>query len=320
MKKLYFFFMLLVIPVLCFPVEDNKTNTFVTEGRIWNVEYANDHYKTEMYYAFIGDTVIEGKLYNKLYEIGDTTLTFPRTTKDYYIGGYREEDGRVWFRPGIESQYCMLKEVLVYDFTIKPGDEFLIETYSVGSNSGPGLIEFHGPYESFVTVGEITKDSQSCRRFNISVDGLVREWIEGVGGYAGLFWDNITYLSCCVGQTATAQLMCVKQEEKVLYLNNPNCDRCFCKTISNIPENPQNKIRVNVFPNPVKDNLNVTISEEMLPCMMNLYSPTGDFVTGKRITEVSETVNMKGQETGLYLYRVTTDGGELLNSGKIIKK
>lgn len=315
MEKLYFFFMLLVIPVLCFPVNNNEKKVFATDGTIWNIEHGDG----EIYYALIGDTVIDSKLYNRLYAIGDTVVMFSHTSKERYVGGYREENGQVWFRPGRVDQYSTLKEVLVYDFTKNPGDEIEIEQYFIYPSTDPFSVEFSGPQKCFVTISDITTDSDNRRHIHISFAGYDDEWIEGLGGNSGLFWTNLAVL-VGGGSGFIPELMCVKQGDDVLYLNNPNCDRCFCKTISNIPENPQNKIKVNVFPNPVKDNLNVTISEEMLPCMMNLYSPTGDFVTGKRITEVSETVNMKGQETGLYLYRVTTDGGELLNSGKIIKK
>jgi hypothetical protein len=94
-----------------------QTN-FPDSNAIWNVNYINSvgTPTDEMLYGPKGDTLINDTLYSKLYTLSDTTLS-DENLHDY-IGGFRQDSHKVWFKPA----YWSYKDILLYDFSASVGD------------------------------------------------------------------------------------------------------------------------------------------------------------------------------------------------------
>ena len=69
MKKLY------LILVMCIATSAFAQNSFPTSNAIWNESiFVNDRQSEELF-GLLGDTIINEKLYSKLYEFTDTILS-----------------------------------------------------------------------------------------------------------------------------------------------------------------------------------------------------------------------------------------------------
>ena len=110
MKK-YVLILLILISVKAF-----SSSTFPDSNAIWNVNIEGSGPIKEVLYGLKGDTLINDTIYNKLYTLSDTTLS-NENMKDY-IGGFRQEGQKVWFKPA----YWTEPNILLYDFSASVGD------------------------------------------------------------------------------------------------------------------------------------------------------------------------------------------------------
>jgi hypothetical protein len=165
-----------------------------------------------------GDTLINDKLYYKLYYIGVTR--FPEWARRQLSGFYgliREDTVRrqVWFR-----------NQLLYDFNLQVGDSILFGC--------TGL-------RPILSVDSVLYCDKYHRRFNFKDQDDYDCWlIEGIGSIGGLIpmvcLTNISGLSCYA--------------EK----GNPVCDTC--QTPASVNEFVLDK--VDIFPNPTDDQIRIT--------------------------------------------------------------
>ncbi len=127
-----------------------------------------------------GDTLISGRAYSKFYQLyEDTTL---------YEAAIRTSGEQVYaVRPG-ESE-----EVLLYDFSLEPGDEISLEYFRL-----PGSINLK--VGSVITV---TQQQTTRKVINfVPVAGFQETWVEGVGALSGplnralLISDQYSELHC----------------------------------------------------------------------------------------------------------------------------
>jgi len=110
-----------------------QAQVFPESDAIWSIKsddllVGGDIYKGGVwYYGLSGDTIIGDKSYNKFYLLNDTTLNID--SKDIYVGGFRQEGKKVWFRPN--SNFFSLSyeddppypdETILYDFSKNAGD------------------------------------------------------------------------------------------------------------------------------------------------------------------------------------------------------
>ena len=146
---------------------------FVQKGKIWHVE-ALTLGGTYFYmpriseYWFGSDEVArDGKSYFILY---NTTEGYTQT-----VGLYREEDRRVFtFR---EEQGC---EQMVYDFTLREGDEFQLNSHACRVKK-VGMLDVNGHKLRSIAFDEVIDHEHG--------DTLYCEWIESIGTPTVFSWD-----------------------------------------------------------------------------------------------------------------------------------
>lgn len=320
MKKLYLFLAMSVISLYVYSADNPTENkkVFASDSTVWHINGAG----VSLAYALMGEMTVNGKLYNKLYAICDTTITKPLTKNHRLMGGFREEDEKVWFLPinRYDDEIIYMPEHLMYDFSAKTGDEFDHQIYIVFPIIPIPDYFFNDLMDITTTVESAWVDNKGKRHLSVNSYGL-DEWVEGIGSLKGLFWDHMTFP--VGGGLGDPELLCVKRNEKIIYLRE-GCTQCFEDELwngaVNLQPTPAPKIEILLSPNPVNDQLNIAISDEVVPCTFNVFTTTGEYVTGKRLTKAQDQLSMMGMKAGLYIYRMVTDGGELLDSGKVIKE
>jgi hypothetical protein len=255
-----------------------------------------------------GDTIINDKLYNKLYLLNDTTLNIDEN--DVYVGGFREENKQVWFLLHDHAQF-QLEEYLMYDFSKEVG-EIIQQEVPVFQFASSAL--FKGSLSLIdLKNREITaiEDSPIGKMVHLD-DGVT--WVEGIGSInAGLFWDY--YDSPLNGHNHSVQLACFKQGENVIYKNS-DCNTCFC------PDNWANIQEKQAFPISVIFNkrtslIEVFSNQSHLPYSFELLNLQGQTLLKETVSSSHQVINYNGVNKGVYLYK-TSDRDGVLQSGKII--
>jgi hypothetical protein len=286
-------------------------NVFPESDAIWNIQIDGK----EHYYGLSGDTIINDTIYNKLYLLNDTTLIID--SGDEYIGGFRQEEKKVYFRPNLPAdlfpQYP--QETLLYDFSKNVGDTIWhnivtnlhIHYWSIGENISASII-----YN--IRDTENGKIYESIQYLHLDDGSLVETgrndfWIENIGSLnSGLFW----FLSQkTLSGTPKFRLACFKQGDELKYLD-PDCKSCFSYTTGILEKN---MIRLEV----IQENTFIKIKGEnaYFPCQLKIFNLMGQPIFEKTIHSPNEKVLIN--HWGLGLYRIEKER-EIIKTGKISSK
>jgi len=77
---------------------------------------------------------------------------------------------------------------------------------------------------------------------------------------------------------------------------------------------------VNVYPNPTNGNFTLSLSNVNAACNIEIYNILGERVYTELLpqTQANNTINLTGQPSGVYFYRVLSEDGNLVGSGKLV--
>jgi len=301
-----------------------QAQVFPTSDAIWSMKSDDVEFVGEItkggvwYYGLSGDTIIGDKSYNKLYLLNDTTLNIG--SKDVYVGGFRQEEKKVWFRPSFPPFYPLYEEdlpnpeeALLYDFSKNVGD-------TIWHNSSPG--SYYWTMKDSISASIITSidiDEQGRKTYHIEVyaydhvDFFPMEsdtWIEGIGSIDhGLWWFLSPRPTCICPEL---YLACFKQGNEVKYMN-ARCNSCFPGTTSVLRKST-------ILFDVIYENNCIRIQGEssIFPCELKLFSSIGQLVLEKRLESNKEIIPVNHQK-GIYLYQVQKNG-EIMKTGKLIIK
>jgi len=294
----------------------HSQDVFPTSDAIWNIRIDGKEY----YYGLSGDTIIEDQSYNKLYLLNDTTLSLD--LGDVYVGGFRQDGKKVWFRPYLPDDYYIHHgnlqypgETLLYDFSKNMGDT--IWHNIVPNHSQLYYWEMKDSISASI-IESIDIDEQGRKTYHtnsfynyggelLAYMGRSDSWAEGVGSIQhGLFW----FLSSkTMGGYPIFRLDCFKQGYEVKYMD-ANCNSCFSWTSSILKKN---SIPLEV----VHENSCIRFKGELsvFPCELRLFSPMGQLILEKKLQSDKEEIPVN-QLDGIYLYQVHK-GKEIVKTGKI---
>jgi hypothetical protein len=276
-------------------------DVFPRSDAIWNIKINGK----EHYYGLSGDTIIQGKPYNKLYLLNDTTLNID--ADDEYIGGFRQEGGKVWYLP----EY-FFDETLVYDFSANVGD-------TIWHNVVSYSFDFEEKYRGSLSVVEDISFEQDVKRYT-STQYINRDLlnpygtdvcIEEIGSVRGLFW--FLYRSP-MGASTSIHLACLKQGNEVKYVDN-TCDICFYGAAVDIPKiEPTN---VDLF----YENKRIRIigDSSTFPCQLKLFNSTGTMLFEQSVVSDKEPITLNQNLQGVYIFQIQKDNTTVV-TGKIIIK
>jgi len=291
-------------------------NVFPTSGAIWNIHIDG----IEHYYGLTGDTIFNDTIYNKLYLLNDTTLVIDHN--DVYIGGLRQEEKKVWFRPDNFPHIFGLgeKESLLHDFSKNVGDTIWHNIF------GPQLEWYMRDYVTNSVIVDIYNDNYSRLVYDVNFYlyekdynhnfFLKREtWVEGIGSIKkGLFL--FLYEPDMTGFPAI-NLGCIKQNNEVIFIDNKNCKACFdCyfeNGYGNIWRNNCTSLKVISYNNAIIING----EQEHFPNDFILFSTLGQLVLQRKLQSNNEEILFN--QKGIWIYQIQKNN-EIIKTGKLIIK
>ncbi|MDR0507112.1 MAG: T9SS type A sorting domain-containing protein [Dysgonamonadaceae bacterium] len=293
-------------------------SVFPESDAIWNIQING----IEHYYGLSGDTIINDLSYSKLYLLNDTTLNID--AKDEYVGGFRQEGKKVYFRPDEYQPYYSDKtpsvETLLYDFSKNIGDtiwhDFLIQGEWYMNDSITASIVYN--------IGECQQHkTYSLQQFVVNYDGDYIDHlasmmgandtsIEGVGSNRGLFY--FLYYAPMSGGISH-HLACMKQGNEIKYIDNPKCNTCFCYSTAGLQESKVSLTEVQQ----TDGFIQITGEPTLFPCCIKLFDLTGQLILDISVSVENEYVPIRQMPSGIYLYQIQKEN-EVVKTGRIILK
>lgn len=317
----------LIILSICVSAQDYFP--FPENNAIWNIKYSNTwEGNDEIRYGISGDTIIEDVSYHKVYLLKDSTLIHPEST---YYCGLREESKRIYVKfDHLDNDLLFdLDEQLLYDFNLNVGD-------SIKYNFGGFIYKYNGQicfshvsdtfYRKVILIDTVSLFNGSQRRHYVleKTDGFQcfnEEWIEGIGScvWNGLFNPFVVDLPTNGDGWSP---ICFKVDDEVVYLDNPDCGKCFCKEYTGVIDvdskfhselpypNPANNILVFKFPpySTNKQNENTIKIRDINGRLLQEIHANSDLYE----------VNISDFPNGVYIFE-TINNGRLTQTGTFIK-
>lgn len=284
---------------------------FPESDAIWNYhQYANGTLLNGWVYGLSGDTLIDNVSYSKLYLLNDTILQIDE--EDKYLGGFRQEDKKVWFRPAeIPYEERLNREYLLFDFGKEVG-ELIYYDYLLPQSGDPD-ISHSLPNIEFRECDEmVTKVEETPFGRKVTVDSF-GEYLEGVGCLNGMF--GYVYLATTCGPSYSVHLARFIHNSEIKYLHDGyNELYCHYGGKATLQEESFEEKLVDVRFNGVGIEIKATSS--VLPFTFELID-----ITGQRMSSCSVDAEYSqipfDNYSGVLLYRIKNRGG-VVRMGKII--
>ena len=303
-KQLFTLIIFFLTLTLCFAQTDIYYS-FPTSNAFWgddggNLFNTNLCYNTR--YGIIGDTLIDGISYKKIFSLYDSTLTNPQSK--YYVS-IREENKKIYTVIGNHP------ETLLYDFNLQAGDT-INYNYSLSFNQTDSFSRF---VDKVDTV--LLKDGKYRKRWifiplsNPPNYSTVDTVIEGIGSICGIGLLN-PLKNAWATNGDYFKFICFKQNDTVFYLNNPNCDHCFCKLLTSMNEIHE-QLKINIFPNPFSEITTLKCDIYFTDATLYIYN-----LLGQQLSQIHEingnsfTFNRMNLKSGLYFIQMQQNNKNIL--------
>lgn len=285
-----------------FPDSNATWNTVghnIFSGHNWNFRY-----------AVAGDTIIDSVEYHKVYEMYDSTILHPNST---YFAAIRENANR--------QVFCLIPgftETLLFDFNLEVGDTIW---YAIGGVVCYNTLAFsmHPHFRTVTAIDSFQlKNGQYRKRWDLT--GVSNDiWVEGIGSlnYAGLFHPLISDIALCGDSYHFA---CYKQDNAILYLDNPSCGRCFCQLLTRIEiRDNADKGRFELFPNPATCDVTIKVNGNTNSnYSLQIFNSYGALVCRAQFIHAELSLLRNHLRNGLYLVQVYDDENNCLGTKKLI--
>lgn len=278
---------------------------FQTDTAQWNVSSYDGSWPNSIlrhYFYFInGDTVIDSIQYSKIYYDIAAYDTIIDTIQTFYMGGLREHNKRIYFKPCELYQLFSLKcgimntnldEFLLYRFDLSIGDTFTLNQYF--------------PAEDISTVIDIDSVMLGGNfRKRYKIDNWFYSygfdyWIEGIGSQYSLFGP-----SCWVFEGYDL-LLCYK-DPQLDYIGYFNWDDDCIGWVVGEAENTKPIFRI--YPNPAKTNLYIENEEDIGLLEVNIYNLMGQNRINNR--KVIDHVDVSLLEQGIYVIEIASNKNKI---------
>jgi len=246
--------------------ENNEWNVIKvvpTPGVPWDSTYWT------MTYKFYGDTIISNQTYKKVYKSEEE---IPINWE--YEGCIREEEQKVWYFPQYGNE-----ETLIYDFTLNIGDTVTILGWE------PMVVD---------SISQIEINGEDRKQIYLSIWGqFIEHWIEGIGSNFGILQSGT---SLAVGWYT--RFLCMSEDGELIYMN-PNYSSCY---LINTKIEEIHYSRIQVYPNPTKDKINIKNSENVKIESISIID-----LNGHNLLEFENDINeldLSGFSKGIYLLKL----------------
>lgn len=256
-----------ILLILCFSLsaQQYKYVAFPDSNAVWSEIHWKPIFDPEplwvykQYALFNEDTVINGINYHKLF-LSNSASKITRKNS-VCVGGIREDSlKRVFVNSSLFLVTPEIKEVLLYDFSLKEGDTFYAN-YKEGNCTNCSLYASAEDH-TILNIDTVKINNQYRKVFVLDSYNKVT-WIEGIGNLQGL-------LECWTDWPTNGlkrELICMHQNDTLLIYNDTygSCIPQF--VIDDVALLPNTDIKV--YPNPAKgdkvyfDNLDFETLELM---------------------------------------------------------
>lgn len=78
--------------------------------------------------------------------------------------------------------------------------------------------------------------------------------------------------------------------------------------------------KVKIYPNPFIDNIVISLPNENKNFNFELLDISGKKIMSTRLNSITSRLQLNKAVSGLFVYRITSDSGKLISSGKLVKK
>ncbi len=295
---------------------------FDLNNSIWSV--------SQFKYSPNGDTIINDKLYTKIYrQYSDVPFDFDITKAEYFcairndtlnkrIYGVFKEPREIVTQDGsISLGYSSDNtEFLLYDFVF---DDNNVEIASFDVIDMDNKIYLN----NFIKVGSKTVtllDGSQRNAIEVQKDdsnSLTTLWIEGIGSNAGLFSQYFYYLI----DFPSYLLLCYQQDNVLLYKDTNYGETCFHKPIGDNIKDFDIKSKSNnftVYPNPTNGIINIQSQENLNNYTVDIYNVLGIKVFNKNLKYQQNNIDLSSLPEGMYF--IIFSSGKITESKKILIK
>jgi hypothetical protein len=141
--------------------------------------------------------------------------------------------------------------------------------------------------------------------------------VEGIGSvvWTGLFNPLVTAIAT---NGDSYSFSCFKQNEIIYYLNNPECDHCFCTLLTEI-EDIKEKEKLSVYPNPLLFQTTIQTDYYLHNATLLLYNSLGQKVREvKNISGKTFILKRENLPVGIYFFELTQDNKSIFMDKLII--
>ena len=279
-------------------------HSFPTSNAVWN-ESINGEYSI---YGLLGDTIIGGAQYSKLYRSPDTILIEENIELYTYLGAFRNEEQKVWFKPA----YCeeTANDILLYDFAAEVGDtvwhnRMLLFYDDIYCDDGP---------DTYSVVFSITT-ANNRKVYSVHAPaGVNNAWVEGVGCKWGIL-RSISYFTMDI-EPDKYKLNCLKHNDSVVYLNH-TCNSCFCNIPTGIKDYKSQELKLSF--NSSNTELKVELPEDLknVAGTINVLDMAGRVLYKNTVNSNALTINISSYKSGIYV--VSYNGKQCRLVGRFVK-
>jgi hypothetical protein len=257
-----------------------QTRSFVDTTNTWSiVSCLNFGGCSSLYSRFIGDTVVAGRTYNKLYTSPSPDMSWASLT-----ALLREDTNHV------VHAYQDPEEFVYYDMSLNVGDTFIASTHEC-------------PWEVAFTVQSIDTvvllNGEPRRRWLLSGDWGYDAWIEGIGSIWGPFSFAVTYCTSDLYWT----LNCFAQSDTLKWQVYPTCDHNT--TAVNEPRMTPGTI---ASPNPFENRLTIRTTDACIGASIKVRNTYGQVVHLAK-ADLTNGYELNATDWAPGLYFVTCDCG-----------
>jgi len=267
-------------------IKNSKEWTYVRAGSLTSGETT---YWVESCY-FKGDTIWNDTVYTKFY----TKQVQPNIENERVSYLFHED---TFAKKVYVHDFHFNKTALLYDFSLNKGDSFNIY-----------IVDNLYIKNKVLNVDTIITNNKKLKRI-VFKDSTT--WIESLGCVTKMYLPS------------EGELICVKEENSVLYLNSKfnSCDTIFS-------QGPINAIQektvtapyfFTVYPNPIETNSKIrTESNTNQSFKIEIYNSLGTLVKKDRFVD-HYPIGLIHLKRGLYVYRIKINN-EIIKTNKLIVK
>ncbi|MFN3300585.1 MAG: T9SS type A sorting domain-containing protein [Sediminibacterium sp.] len=246
--------------IFLFTLFEGKTQTafpFPLENAVWTeVQHIFSNDTIIVHYGIIGDTLIKGRSYKKIFTSKDSA--FKETNEDLsYFGALRTEGTKTLVLP--KPRYAFdTTEYLVYDANFKIGDTLY---YGIVNSEAGGSVIVNS-IDSIQLLDNTIRKRWNFKRTYYRNNGTptsqdcIFSWIEGIGNIKCPF--NEPFI-CAFASRSADRLVSFEENNNQIYTDTQYQD---CKLDDTVPTNEQVfTSQLNIFPNPTSGVILIQASQ-----------------------------------------------------------